>query len=119
MDRNEVRFKYYFDSDYDPEYVNGAYGGQTPNGELVIHFYMDRFPIPYEVTQGLTEDGLLDEENIRVKPDLDEAKIRRKVKTGVLMSRDTAINIYHWLELRLKEMGVEEDELRSNISSEE
>ena len=119
MDNEKVTFKYYFDKDYDPEYVNGAYGGQTPNGELVIHFFMDRYPMPYEVTQGLTEDGLLDDNNIQFVPALENAKIRRVVKTGVVMSKDTALNIYNWLALRLMEMGVEKDELCNDISSEE
>lgn len=110
MDKNEVKFKYYFDDDYDPEYVNGAYGGQTPNGELVIHFFMDRFPIPYEITQGFTEDGALDENNIQIVPSID-SKVRRRVKTGVIMSPDTAHGIYNWLKMRLKEMGFTDDEL--------
>lgn len=111
MDNGKVTFKYYFDKDYDPEYINGAYGGQTPNGELVIHFYMERFPIPYEVTQGLTDEGLLDEDNLEFVPAQDTAKIRRVVKNGVIMSRENAINVYQWLKMRLMEMGVDEDEL--------
>lgn len=112
MDKNEVKFKYYFDDNYDPEYVNGAYGGQTPNGELVMHFFMDRFPIPYEVTQGLNEDGTPDPDEIIVVPDQEEAMIRRSVKAGVIMSPATALNIYKWLKNRLIEMGVDGDDLQ-------
>ena len=111
MDKNEVKFKYYFDDSYDPEYVNGTYGGPTPNGELVMHFFMDRFPIPYEVTQGLSSEGTPDINKVMVYPDQEEALIRRTIKTGIIMSPDTAISIYKWLKDRLCEMGVEENDL--------
>lgn len=111
MDNEKVTFKYYFDEDYDPEYVNGAFGGQTPNGELIINFFMDRFPIPYEVTQCFTEEDVLDENNMEIIPKPGDSKIRRVVKTGVVMSPNTAISVFQWLKLRLKEMGFQDDEL--------
>lgn len=40
--KNELKFKYIFDDSYNPVYVNGAHGGVTPRGELVVNFYLER-----------------------------------------------------------------------------
>ncbi len=109
MDNQTVKFKYIFNDDYDPEYINGAFGGLNTTGELVVNFYMDRIPIPYEVKQMINDDGTLNEEVEVTKPD--EMKIRRVVKNGVVMNKDTAVSVYLWLKNQLKEMGVDDDEL--------
>lgn len=109
MERSSIKFKYIFDDNYDPDYVNGAFGGVNPDGELVINFYMDRIPIPYETEHFINEDGSLGDEVVVTKPE--EMKVRRVVKNGVVLSRETAVNIYKWLKDQLIEMGVDEDEL--------
>ncbi len=40
---NSFKFKYVFDDDYNPKYVNGAFGGVNPQGEINLNFYMERF----------------------------------------------------------------------------
>lgn len=109
MDKPEVRFKYIFDDDYEPEYVNGVYGGLNPNGELIINFFMDRFTIPNEIKQVVNEDGTLDDTSAQVMPD--DLIIRRVIKNGIVMSPATAVSVYTWLKDKLVEMGVDENEL--------
>ncbi|MFC0297755.1 hypothetical protein [Geobacillus jurassicus] len=41
-----VHFKYLFPDDYNPVYVNGAHGGISPQGEIVVNFYFERRPLP-------------------------------------------------------------------------
>ena len=38
--KNELTFKYIYTYDYNPDYVNGAHGGISPRGELVVNFYL-------------------------------------------------------------------------------
>lgn len=42
MDLDKINFKYKFSDAYNPVYVNGAYGGVNPRGEIVINFYFER-----------------------------------------------------------------------------
>ena len=105
----EVVYKYIIPEDYEPEYINGIYGGLSPNGELVLNFFMDRFPIPLEARHAINEIGQVD--NKTIQENNEDIKIRRVIKQGVMMSPNTAVSIYHWLKERLIEMGVNEDDL--------
>jgi hypothetical protein len=44
----KVNIIYKFPKDYNPIYVNGAYGGATPKKEIIINFFLERMPIPKE-----------------------------------------------------------------------
>ena len=109
MSDNVIKFKYVFSDDYEPDYINGAFGGVIPSGELVINFFADRPSIPYEEQFSINDDGTLGDGSEVTAPE--EFKMRRSVKSGVIMSRDTAEGIYWWLKGQLTEMGVDEDDL--------
>ena len=47
----EIVFKYIFNYAYNPVYVNGAHGGLSPRGELVMNFYLERPPLPEEIVR--------------------------------------------------------------------
>ena len=36
LDKSILKFKYIFDNNYNPKYINGAYGGITPKGEIAL-----------------------------------------------------------------------------------
>lgn len=111
MSNNELRAKYIFNEDFEPDYITGAFGGILPSGDLSIEFYLERTPIPYETIQSLTEEGKIDGDLIVTSPDPTDFKIRRTIKSGVIMNPTTAYNIYKWLKTKLLEMGVNESEL--------
>lgn len=90
--KDMLNFKYKFNADYNPHYVNGAYGGVNPAGELVVNFYFERTPVPYE-EQVRIEDG----ETIKVNPENHEENLIRFVPTGVVMNLESAKSIHAWL----------------------
>lgn len=106
-----INYKYYIDSDYEPHYVNGVYGGINTSDELVANFYFERMPIPYE------EKIELDDEN-RIKGlkvvEPNEFKVRRAIKTGVVMDLEHAKDFYNWLGDILREEGVLNDGSNGN-----
>ena len=109
MSGEKIKFKYIFDDDYQPKFTNGVYGGLNPTGELIAHFYFERFPLPYETEMEIYEDGSANEEVIKPK----EYKHLRRIHSGVIMEKDTALTMYKWLGEALREMGVSDDELRN------
>lgn len=112
MENREIKFKYVFDDDYEPEYVTGAFGGVMPGGDLVVNFFLERLPIPYETKQAIDENGILDPNLTVVNPEpSDYNKIRRTVKNGIILNTQTALSIYRWMKDKLSEMGVDESEL--------
>lgn len=101
-DRSDIRFKYLFDDCYDPQYVNGLYGGINPTGELVIHFFLERIPLPYEESVNLDENGDSYGETSIVSPE--EYKFIRSIKSGIILNKKTAQSLVDWLQDVIPEM---------------
>lgn len=109
---NNVTIKYIFDKSYNPHYVNGAAGGVNPAGELMVHFYLERFPLPYEMTHEINEDGTLGAP-LDVKPDDFDRKVIRYIDHGVIMNLASAQELYQWLgdqilDLKERENGLQQ-----------
>jgi len=99
----EVRFKYIFPDDYNPVYVNGAYGGAGPRGELAINFYLERAPVPYTEFRDVSPQGVVDPKFTLEPNDLGNIVIRY-ISSGVIMNLDTAKSVYTWLGEHIKRM---------------
>jgi len=99
----EFKFKYIFTYDYNPVYVNGAHGGVTPRGELVVNFYQERQPLPNAITHELNPNGTIGKE-VAVEPgDLNKSLVRF-VSNGVVLTHQTARELHYWLGEKIKEM---------------
>lgn len=98
-----VTFKYKFADNYNPVYVNGAYGGVSPRGEIIANFFLERLPLPNSVTHKVDENGIvgeiIDERN---NPrDLNKSFIRF-VQSGIVVNIETAKQIRDWLDKHIK-----------------
>lgn len=90
---SKVKFKYVFTDDYNPSYANGAYGGATPNKDIVMHFYNERPALPRETIVGFDSNG-----NSQVLKDTPEdPTIIRYIVSGVTMNLSAAKQLYAWL----------------------
>ena len=101
----EVTFKYIFTYDYNPTYVNGAHGGVSPRGELVVNFYLERPPLPNEITHEINPNGTIGAE-IAVDPEDFAHSLVRFVPTGVVVNYQTARDLHQWLGDKIKELEV-------------
>ena len=99
----EITFKYIFNYGYNPAYVNGAQGGFSPRGEMVIHFYLERQPLPESISHEITSEGAIGRE-IGVEPEGLTGSMVRFIDTGVVMSYETARVFHAWLGDKLREM---------------
>lgn len=100
MSNFNLNFKYKFDEDYNPLYINGVYGGVSPRGELVLNFYLERQSLPYEEQSTFDEDGNLIE--VIVKPENRDINIIRYIQNGVVMNTETALAMKNWIDAFLK-----------------
>lgn len=99
----EFKFKYIFTYDYNPVYINGAHGGVTPRGELVVNFYQERQPLPNAITHEVNPNGTIGGE-VAVEPeDLNKSMVRF-VSNGVVVNYQTARELHYWLGEKIKEM---------------
>lgn len=99
----EITFKYLFNYGYNPTYVNGAQGGFSPRGEMVIHFYLERQPLPEAISHELTADGAIGRETSVEPADLSKSMVR-VIDTGVVMNYENAKVFHTWLGEKLREM---------------
>lgn len=101
--KNELTFKYIFNYGYNPTYVNGAQGGFSPRGEMVINFYLERQPLPESISHEITLEGAIGPETEVEPKDLASSMVRF-IDTGVVMSYDNARVFHAWMGEKLREM---------------
>lgn len=99
----ELTFKYVFNYGYNPSYVNGAQGGFSPRGEMVINFYLERQPLPESITHEITPEGAIGHETEVEPKDLANSMVRF-IDTGVVMSYENARVFHAWMGDKLREM---------------
>jgi len=98
-----VSFKYIFTYDYNPVYVNGAHGGLSPRGELVANFYLERQPLPNEITHAVTPEGAIGDITAVDPKDLNSSLVRY-VPCGIVLNYENARNLHQWLGNNISEM---------------
>ena len=99
----EMTFKYIFTYDYNPVYVNGAHGGISPRGELVMNFYLERQPLPNSISHEITPAGGIGPETDVEPSDLGRSLVRQVIN-GVVLNYQTARELHYWLGEKGKEM---------------
>jgi len=101
--KQELTFKYVFAEDYNPVYVNGAHGGVSPRGELVMNFYLERMALPRSVTHEINPNGTIGNE-VAAEPEGLKSSMVRFIDAGVVLNFQSAKELHLWLGERVKEM---------------
>lgn len=96
MMNTDIKFKYIFDDGYNPKYVNGAYGGVSPMGEIIVNFYLERIPLPKEDIHELYPNGQIGLIKERKPDDFNNIMIRY-IQNGIVLSLEQAKSIHAWL----------------------
>ena len=99
----KIKFKYIFDDFYNPIYVNGAYGGISPNREIIVNFYLERVGLPYSQTLELDKKGKLGPE-VERHPEEKYPYFVRVVENGIILTLENAKKIHSWLGEKIKEL---------------
>jgi hypothetical protein len=91
--------------------ADGAWGGPTPRGHILVNFFVDVPVSPLSVSHEITEDGQLGPERDRT-PGFSESqpRVSREFECGVLLSPDDAEGVARWLLEQVEILrGNEED----------
>jgi hypothetical protein len=99
----KIIFKYVFSDDYNPLYVNGVYGGITPNREIVANFFFERHGLPFSQIMDVESDGKLGKEYER-HPKEEYPYLVRVVENGVILNLENAKKIHKWLGDKIQEL---------------
>jgi hypothetical protein len=109
----KVRFTYVSPDAYEPKFANGAHGSATPRGEIIIHFFHERPPLPKADTHAILPTGMLAAQPEQTP--LEVLNLERHVITGVILSGDTARSLYVWLGQKLEELKVQLEMQKANL----
>jgi hypothetical protein len=101
--KNTLRFKYVFPDDFCPEYANGAQGGVTPRGEILMNFFLERQPVPKSIVYEMHDDGVIgDVIQDECEPKDFQHMMVRNITCGVMMNLETARQVRDWLDSQIQ-----------------
>lgn len=104
MEAKKTKCKYIYTENYNPVYVNGAYGGVNPRGEIIINFFFERYALPesqsFILNNSLQEKEIPDEREPKYHSD----NIIRSVQNGIILNYNDAKEIHRWLGEHIKQM---------------
>lgn len=115
MDRerpDRVNFRYTKGSDYRVVPAVGAYGGPTPDGQIMANFYVEHSELPETSAQAVEPDGTLGDVIPPTKRDEEGVWFERHLTVGVLMPADKARRIGKWLVEKVEELEKAQAEAR-------
>jgi hypothetical protein len=100
----EIQIYFRNSPDYQKIHATGAWGGITPQGQILCDFFFDYTETPETVTLRVSEDGKAEEAARTGKQD-----VVREVLAGIILRPDHAHIIGAWLQKRAIEAGFQED----------
>ncbi len=97
MKKDKLKCKYIFDSGYNPKYINGAYGGVSSRGEIVVNFYLERAALPNSQTYLVGDDNIQEEVIDEREPKDHTISFVRVIENGIILDYKNAKEIHRWL----------------------
>ncbi|WJH40200.1 hypothetical protein N7E02_26885 [Aliirhizobium terrae] len=84
-------------------YADGFFGGPTPSGNLRLAPYSDRQKMPGVTRLPVDERGNATGPEVS---DDDKFAVDRSVECDLIMDFNATVNLFLWLESRVRELGV-------------
>jgi len=103
----KARFIYNKPDNYTPVYVSGVYGGLTPRGELLCHFFIEYSDLPAEEAFEVKNNDLVQEsKEITHRHDREENEVvfQRDVRTGLIIPAHHLQSIINWMQDKLDKL---------------
>ena len=101
MSQDKFTIKYIIPENLKDFHTNGAYISATPSGDLNIHFYSERMPIPKETVHKKNSDGVV-QPNPKTHAGCD---VVRSIQASIVVDLNTAKAIRDLIDSTIK--GVE------------
>lgn len=101
-----ISFKYVHPEDLRDLYVNGVWGGVTPQNEIFMHFYSERHAIPKKITHEINPDQSLG----TVTSEEKGGDAVRLIQTSIVFNVATAIAFRDWLNDRINYINKDKKE---------
>lgn len=100
--KQKVTINYLKTPNYRTYFIDGMYGGITPNGKIFAELFIQRNPTPKTVTQEINEDGSMG----KIEKSEGKKGLIRQVEASLLMDIETAKSFAGWLNDKIKKHEV-------------
>lgn len=112
---SNIKFKYIFKDNYNPKYVNGAFGGVSPRGEIVVNFYFERIALPNSQTFKVEKEKIQGEVTEEREPVDHNNSFVRVIENGIIFDYSNAKEFHRWLGEHLRKLEeINKDEVNKN-----
>jgi hypothetical protein len=91
----KVKFIFKKPDDYNIIYANGVYGGITPRGDILMHFFFEHRDFPVEEEVNIEMGQIKPDDSIKVFDD--DFTMNRDMKVGIIMSPNQVDALVKWL----------------------
>lgn len=81
-------------------FMNGAWGGVTPRGQLQMSIYTEHHPFPEFTINEVSPEGILGAETDRSQIE----GYTREIEVNVIMNLREAVSLRNWLNTRIEQM---------------
>jgi len=102
VDKEVVDVHYQKSPSYRVVLAEGVYGGLTPKGTIISHFFTERWPIPKSSSLTIVGGKSVSETTTEIL-----SGVVRSVDVGVVMDFNMAVAYYHWLREKLEHLRVQ------------
>lgn len=99
---SKIRFQYVFPEGYSPVAVNGAHGGLTPRGDILMHLYFEWPAVPEVIEHDVHADGRLGPFHVPAEQ-LQKPQFLRTISGGAVLSLKSATEIRDWLTRQIEQ----------------
>jgi len=97
--KKTINFIYQKNNYYKNYHVDGVVGSLTPKGLINLNFFVERNPIPTQITFEINKDNTLGKEIDRKS----KIGVIREINTGIVIDLQTAKSIVEWLNAKIDE----------------
>ena len=91
-----IKFEYLKSASFRVVHSDGVFGGTTPQGDIFVSFYNERFPLPKSLVNEVEPDGTLGPE-VRSDRVEEGRNVIRELEVGVHLSVPMAKIVAEWL----------------------
>ena len=95
-----LKFLHNIPADYKIYPANGAWGGVTARGDLLLHFFIEHQIVPKEQIQDVKADGSLAPLEVLPK---EEVEVARDMQVGIMINLDQAADVAKWMLAKVEQ----------------
>ena len=115
-DSQKIKVDYTKGTSFRVMHSDGAFGGITPQGDIIVSFYHERHPLPTSMTYEVNPEGAIGKE-VRAERMSEARNMVRELEAAVHLKPEVAKSLAEWLLEKVKLAEKLRDRSEANTES--